>query len=76
MGREMEKHTDAYAWFKVFVAWVGAFFGAIELSHIAILSTIVFTVFQTFFLLRDKWWRDPVRKRRQAARRRLWTLKQ
>lgn len=36
----------------------------INLSDILMVLTIIYTVMQAFFLIRDKWFRDPYRKRK------------
>ena len=51
-------HDTNMAVAKVFIAWVLALFGGVTLSQIALVCTIAFTVLLSFFLLRDKWWRE------------------
>jgi hypothetical protein len=33
---------------------------------IASMATIAYIAFQAFFLIRDKWWRDPERRKRKS----------
>ena len=44
--------------FKVLIAWVGGAIGSFTLSSAVLLTTLLYTLVQTFFLLRDKWWRE------------------
>lgn len=39
---------------KVAVAWAGGFIG-IQLSDWVLLATLIYTLLQIYFLLRDKW---------------------
>lgn len=34
---------------------------------IASMATIAYVAFQAFFLIRDKWWRDPKRRKRRKT---------
>ncbi|WP_341914531.1 hypothetical protein [Ferrovibrio terrae] len=51
--------------FKAAPAVAGAAYSLTELtaSNIAAWSTVAYIALQAFFLVRDKWWRDPQRKR-------------
>jgi hypothetical protein len=42
---------------KVAVAWAGGILG-MKLSDWVLAVTLIYTVAQLFFLLRDKWWRE------------------
>ena len=44
--------------FKVALAWVGGAVGSLTLSSAVLMTTLLYTLVQTFFLLRDKWWRE------------------
>jgi hypothetical protein len=61
----VQDHESNWAAAKIAIAWIGVTFGSITLSQLAICSTIVFTVLQTFFLLRDKWWRERKAKAKE-----------
>lgn len=55
----MTNHDDTgWVWFKVALAWVGWFIGSVTLTQWVMLATLIYTVTNTIFLLRDKWWRD------------------
>ena len=43
---------------KVLISWVGGAVGSFSLSTAVLSATLVYTVVQTFFILRDKWWRE------------------
>lgn len=61
---------DSHTVIKVIVAWIGATYGSISLSDVVLLATLAYTLVQIYFTVRDKWWRDRVkRKRRQLMRR-------
>jgi hypothetical protein len=51
-------HDTNVGTIKIVVAWLLATIGSVTLNEIAVVSTIVFTVLQSFFLIRDKWWRE------------------
>ena len=44
--------------FKVLISWVGGAVGSFSLSSAVLFSTLIYTLAQTFFVLRDKWWRE------------------
>jgi hypothetical protein len=55
----MSSHDDAgWVSFKVALAWVGLIVGSVTLTQWVMLATLIYTLANTFFLLRDKWWRD------------------
>lgn len=62
----MNDHDTHLAFWKLLVAWVGALLGGVTLSQLVLLATLVYTVAQTFFLLRDKWWRQRRRGEHRA----------
>lgn len=51
--------NDSHAAFtKVLLVWVAAVLSSITLSKLLMLATLIYTVAQFYFLMRDKWWRD------------------
>lgn len=61
-----------YAWFAAsiaqlceLVASVGTTLAGLTLAQWVQVVALVYTLLQAVFLLRDKWWRDPKRKRMQ-----------
>ena len=54
----MQDHDTRMATAKIFLAWLLAVVGGVTLSQLVLFSTLVFTVLQSYFLLRDKWWRE------------------
>lgn len=69
---QMNDSDTPWAFLKILVAWVCA--GVAKASTVVFNLTLaewvqvvalIFTLVQLFFLLRDKWWRDPKRKRRK-----------
>lgn len=59
---------DTHPWLKTLVAALGWLFGTITLSDIVLFATLLLTVSNLFFLIRDKWWRDPVRQRNRRRK--------
>ena len=55
MGNDQDPHT---AFLKVLLAWFGGAVGNMTLSSGVLAATLLYTLVQTFFLLRDKWWRE------------------
>lgn len=55
---------------KVIVAWMGAVYGSISLNDLVLSATLVFTLVQIFFTVRDRWWRDRVKRRQEHLLRR------
>ena len=57
---------------KVVVTLTGATFGFLASHGQAIIWTLtgVYTAFNLYFLLRDKWWRDPARRSKRRSKRR------
>jgi hypothetical protein len=54
-----------HAMTRIFLAWIGLLFGAVEnitLAQVALTATTLFTLLQTYFLVRDRWWRDKYGK--------------
>lgn len=61
-----------HPWIANFVLGFMSFVSVVTLNQILGGLTIILTLLNIFFQLRDKWWRDPVRKaKRNAARRRV-----
>lgn len=52
----MSEHD--HAWWKLGLVWAGTIFGSITLQQWVLLATLVYTLVNLFFLVRDKWWRD------------------
>lgn len=49
--------SDAVA-LKLVIAWAGGAIGQFTLSSAVLTATLIFTIVQTVFTLRDKWWRE------------------
>lgn len=69
----MDEHTKAAA-AKTGIAMAGAVgshalevAGSLTWGDIAAIATVIYVALQAYFLVRDKWWRDP--KRRLFRRR-------
>ena len=58
----MDDHETNAALIKLLVAWVGTMFGGITLSGLVLFATLVYTVLQTYLLVRDRIVRNPKRK--------------
>lgn len=52
-----EPVQDAIA-LKLAISWVGGAVGTFTLSTAVLIGTLIFTIVQIFFTLRDKWWRE------------------
>lgn len=63
-------HNENHTFLKVFVAWIGTVYGSISLNDLVLIATLVFTVAQIFFTIRDRWWRDRVKRKREHLLRR------
>lgn len=50
----MDDHDTNMALLKVLIAWVGTMFGGITLSGLVLFATLVYTVLQTYVLIRDR----------------------
>lgn len=59
---------DYHPWVKVLGSWFGFVVASITLSKLVLIATFCLTCTQLFFLVRDKWWRDPQRKKRKHRR--------
>lgn len=66
----MNDNETLLAMLKIAVAWIAASIAkasavvcGLTLSQWVQVSALLFTLAQLYFLLRDKWWRDPKRKR-------------
>ena len=44
--------------FKVGLVWVVGAIGNMTLSRVTMLSALAYSLVQTYFLMRDKWWRE------------------
>lgn len=51
------QNDDLAAVLKTAGAWIGALIGSLTLSKAVLLATLVFTVLQTYILVRDKLFR-------------------
>lgn len=60
---------DSHPWAKAAASVFGWLFGTMTLSNLVLAGTFVLTVAQVYFTVRDKWWRDPERRRRAARNR-------
>lgn len=49
---------DSHPWLKTFLGFLGWMWGTLSLSNTVLFCTLLLTVANLFFLLRDKWWRD------------------
>jgi len=70
----MHENDTPIAFLKIAAAWLFAamaeactFVFGLSLSQWVQVAALLFTVAQLYFLLRDKWWRDP--KRTRSTRR-------
>ncbi len=59
----------SHPWQKTLLAALGWLFGTITLSDVVLFCTLLLTVANLFFLIRDKWWRDRRRQKERAVRR-------
>ena len=50
-------HDTSTAFAKIALAWVGAMFGSLTLSNIALIMTIIFTGLQIYKIVREIWMR-------------------
>lgn len=55
----MASHDDGWTvTAKVAIAWLGTMFGSVTLSDLVLSLTAIYTILNSYFLIRDKWWRD------------------
>lgn len=73
-SKPMTDNETHWAFLKIFFAWLAAAIAELfdtvtrlSLAEWVQFAALVFTLAQTFFLFRDKWWRE--RKQRRTARR-------
>ena len=50
----MNEQDTNMALLKVMVAWAGTMFGGITLSHLVLIATLIYTILQTYVLVRDR----------------------
>lgn len=57
--------------FSVALAWIGGAVGTFTLSEAVLWSTLVVTIINIFFTIRDRWWRDrPAWREKHSHERR------
>jgi hypothetical protein len=71
----MTDFFQSHPWLSNLLVGTLAGISAITLNQVLAVITIVLGIVNLFFTLRDKWWRDPVRKAKRAAKRRQRKLK-
>ena len=47
-----------FSFLKLCGIWLAAWIASLSLSKVLMLATLIYTLAQLYFLLRDKWWRD------------------
>jgi len=57
----------AHPWLKTAGGFVGWLWGTVSLSSTVLLVTLLWTAANLFFLIRDKYFRDPERLQRMAT---------
>lgn len=50
----MSDHDTNAALIKLMVVWIGTMFGGITLSGLVLFATLVYTILQTYVLIRDR----------------------
>ena len=50
----MNEQDTNMALLKLMVAWLGTMFGGITLSHLVLFATLIYTLLQTYVLVRDR----------------------